>query len=55
MECPHCRTEMDPTPPSGEFNDCNTWTCPGCGHVVPEMGSWMGDEEDEDHYRDYEF
>ena len=34
--CPKCGREMLAT---GGFYDCNTWTCPECHNVEPELVS----------------
>lgn len=40
MKCPKCNAEMDPTPSTEMYPNCNTWTCESCKHVEPEMGSF---------------
>jgi len=39
MDCDKCGAEFELTGTTTEYPDCNTWTCPTCGYVRPEMGS----------------
>jgi hypothetical protein len=45
--CEKCGSEMDATPATPPYMDCNTWTCtnPNCQHVEPELGSWTDYEK----------
>jgi len=43
--CPKCNVQMDATGTTSEFPDCNTWTCPSCGLVEPELGSLMIEDD----------
>jgi hypothetical protein len=45
MTC-ECGEEMEATPSTHEYPNCNTWTCPKCGKVEPEMGSFRLSEGD---------
>lgn len=39
MNCDKCGAEFEATGTTPEYPDCNTWTCPKCGYVRPELGS----------------
>jgi len=43
--CKKCHIPMDPTGAAGPFTNCNTWTCPQCGRIEPELGSCKMNEE----------
>jgi hypothetical protein len=45
MKCPLCGEELNATPSTSEYPNCNTWTCSKCKHVEPEMGSCRLEED----------
>jgi hypothetical protein len=37
--CEKCSSEMDARGVTPPYMDCNTWVCPKCEHVEPELAS----------------
>jgi hypothetical protein len=39
LNCDKCGAAFEATGTTPEYPNCNTWTCPACGYVRPELGS----------------